>query len=353
MMALIAFIITLIFTPLTIKLAKKYNLLDNPRERFHPAHVQNRIIPRAGGLPIYWGIVITTLIFLPIDKHLGGILLGLTILLVTGLLDDKLKYFSPYFRLFLQLLAVIVVVSSGIGISFISNPLGGTIRLDNLIIPFNLLGPHRIIILADLLAFVWIIGIMNIINFSKGVDGQMPGIVLIAAITIGVLSLKLFYQGDPNQLKIAQLSFITAGSSLAFLIFNWYPSKILPGFSGSNILGFMIATLSILSGAKVATALLVLLIPMVDFIYLIFRRILSGRSPVWGDRFHLHHKLLELGWSHRQISLFYILSCALFGSLAAILPNGEKSFTILGVGLVTLGAIIWLHYYLEDRSNKA
>ncbi|MFI5205386.1 MAG: MraY family glycosyltransferase [Candidatus Paceibacterales bacterium] len=330
-------------------MAKRFSLVDNPKLRPHPAHIQQRTVPRAGGLPIYLGIFFSILIFLPIDKHLIGILLGALTLLIMGLLDDKLKNFSPYTRLALQMFAVAIVVASGIGISFISNPLGGFIRLDQIVIPFNFFGPHRIIPFADLLAFFWIVWIMNIVNFSKGVDGQMPGIILVAALTIATLSLKLYFHGDIRQLTIAVLSFITAGTAFGFLIFNWYPAKIFPGFSGSNILGFMIAVLSILSGAKVATAILVLLIPTVDFIYLVARRILTGKSPVIGDRNHLHHKLLDLGWSHRKISLFYIFSCAILGSLAAILPNSEKAFTLVGVGAVVLGVIIWLQLYLNER----
>ncbi len=348
---IVATLITALAVPPTIKLANKYHLVDDPKLRPHPAHIHTKIVPRAGGLPIFLSIALSILIFLPIDKHLIGIILGCLILLITGLLDDKLKNFSPYTRLFLQLLAVVVVVSSGVGISFFSNPLGGFVRLDQIIIPFSFLGPHRIIPFADLLAFIWIVWIMNIVNFSKGVDGQMPGIILMAALVVGSLSLKLYFQGDPNQYNIALLSFITAGASLGFLIFNWYPAKIFPGFSGSNILGFMIATLSILSGAKVATALLVLLIPVVDFIYLVTLRISLGKSPVWGDRQHLHHKLLELGWPHQKISLFYILSCAILGALAAILPNSEKSFTLIGVGAICLGIIIWLQLYLSERES--
>lgn len=351
--ALFAFIVTSIATPLTIKLANKFNLLDNPSVRPHPAHIQERVVPRAGGLPIYLGIVLSILIFVPIDKHLVGILLGAFILLAMGLLDDRLLHFSPYKRILLQVLAAGVVVTSGVGISFISNPFGGIIRLDQIIIPFTLLGPHRLIPFADIVAFFWIVWMMNIVNWSKGVDGQMPGIVFVASLTIGFLSLKLFNHGDPNQLKIATISFIVSGTSAAFLIFNWHPSKIFPGFSGSTILGFMIATLSILSGAKVATALLVLLIPSIDFLYTFFRRVLQGKSPVWADKGHLHHRLLSLGWSHQGISLFYISSCAILGLLAAILPNSEKVFTVVGVGLVAFGLILWLHLYsLENQSSS-
>lgn len=349
---LVSLLITLLATPFTIKLAKRFKLVDDPNTRPHPAHIHQEVLPRAGGLPIYIGIAYSVALFLPLDKHIIGILLATLLLLIMGLLDDKLRNFSPYLRIALQLLAVAIVVSSGVGISFIADPLGGFIYLNKIVIPFEFFGPHRIIPFADLLAFFWIVWIMNIVNWSKGVDGQMGGITSIAALTIGLLSLKLFAQGDPNQLSIAVLSFITAGSSIAFLIFNWHPAKILPGFSASTILGFMIAVLSILSGAKVATALLVLLIPTVDFIYLFFKRVLSGKSPVWGDRNHLHHKLLDLGWSPRRITLFYILSCAILGILAAVLPNSEKVLTLVIIGVLSLITILWLQFYKTQSPSS-
>ncbi|MBI4039908.1 undecaprenyl/decaprenyl-phosphate alpha-N-acetylglucosaminyl 1-phosphate transferase [Candidatus Daviesbacteria bacterium] len=346
LITLTAFVITLLATPITINLAKKFGLVDNPKLRPHPAHVQNRIVPRAGGVPIFSGLLIASLIFLPLDKHLTGILAGALILLIIGLIDDKKPNFNPYLRLILLFGAAGVAVASGIGISFIANPLANFnlpilgssqfIQLDQIIIPFNILGPHRIILLADIFAFIWIVVLMQIINWSKGVDGQMPGITSVAALTLAFLSLKLYFNGDINQLNVARLAFISAGVSLGFLVFNWYPAKIFPGFSGSTILAFMLATLSILSGAKVATALLVLGVPAADFIYTFFRRIAQGHSPVWGDRAHLHHRLLDLGWSHRKISLFYIFGSAILGSVA-LLSNTESKFF---VGIIVLLAFL-------------
>lgn len=335
--------IAILATPLTIKLAKKYGLVDDPEKRPHPAHVHKRVIPRAGGLPIYLAIFITTLLFVPAEKHIFGILLGTFLLLCLGLADDFLRNFSPYPRLLIQIVAAGVVVASGVGITFITHPLGGIFRLDQLVIPINFIGTHNILIIADIFAFIWIVWMMNVVNWSKGFDGQMASIITIAAITIGALSYKLFLQGDPNQLHISILAFITAGASLGFLLFNWYPSKILPGFSASSILGFMIAVLSILSGAKLATALLVLLIPSIDFFYTFFRRILSGRSPFYGDQKHLHHLLSKKGWSHKQISLFYIVTGSILGVASTSLSSQGKLFTIIGVSVIVLGVIIWLH----------
>lgn len=351
MPAVISFLVTLVAIPLVIFIAKKYGLVDNPNQRPHPAHVQKRIVPRAGGLAIFLGIAIATAIFIPIEKHTLGLIFSMSILLVVGLLDDKINNFSPYFRLLTQGVAAAVLVASGVGISFITNPFGGIIRLDEIVFSINFLGVHNIVIIADILALFWIIWIMNMLNWSKGVDGQMPGIVTIVALILGLLSFKLVFQGDPNQLNIAQLSFITTGASLAFLIVNWYPAKIFPGFSGSNILGLIIAYLSILSGAKLATAGLVLLIPAADFIYTFFRRIASGRSPVWGDRGHLHHKLLDMGFSHRQISLFYILGSVILGAAALSLDSRGKFFAAVLTGAVILGIILWLNFF-GDLSKK-
>lgn len=343
--ALTAFLITIIAIPFTIKFAKKYGLLDNPKIRPHPAHIQNRVVPRAGGLPCFIAIVVSIFLFVPIDLEIAGILTGLIILLLIGLADDKYKNFSPYLRLLGQFLAGIVVVLSGIGIDFITNPLGGIIHL-NTYLPF----------LGNLLALVWIVWIMNMINWSKGVDGQMPSIAVVASFILGLLSLKLTLLGDPSQESVAKLAFIVTGTSFGLLIFNWYPAKIFPGFSGSTILGFMIATLAILSGAKLATAGLVLLIPATDFGFTFIRRLLQGKSPVWGDRGHLHHKLLKMGFSHQKISLFYFLGSVILGATALSLSSQNKLFAASFIAVVILGGILWINFFgdylkQQDRDN--
>ncbi|MBI3485596.1 undecaprenyl/decaprenyl-phosphate alpha-N-acetylglucosaminyl 1-phosphate transferase [Candidatus Daviesbacteria bacterium] len=359
---LVSLIITILSIPITLKFAFKFGLVDNPKTRPHPAHLHTRIIARAGGLPIYLGIIFSILIFLPLERSFLGIIFGSTILLLVGLIDDKVKKFNPYVRLLLLFLAALVVVSFGVGINFISNPLSGFnflpfglnqpyIRFDQIIIPFVFLGNHYLVLVADIFAFFYITTLTQVINWSKGVDGQMPGITCITALTLGFLSLKLLQGGDPNQFFLAQLSFIVAGASLGFLIFNWFPAKIFPGFSGSTILALVLATISILSGAKVATALLVLAIPTIDFIYTFFRRILSGKSPVWGDRGHLHHRLLDLGLSHPQIALFYIVVSAILGSIALIVDTESKFFGVLVVAVIFIGFILALNSFYDRRSK--
>lgn len=354
--AALSFILTAILTPLTIPVSHRFGLVDDPKKRPHPAHTQQRIVPRAGGLAIYLSILISMIVFLPINQAVIGIILGISVLLIIGLLDDRLISFSPYVRLALLFLAAAFPVLAGIGISFVTNPFSllssinpdwnhTYINLDKLTANISLLNTNFTLLIADLLAFIWIVTLTQIINWSKGVDGQMPGITLIASITLGLLSLKFFFEGDVSQLNTAKLCFIVAGTSLGFLIFNWHPAKIFPGFSGSTILAFMLAVLAILSGAKLATALLVLAVPSADFIYTIIRRISTGRSPVWGDRGHLHHKLLDLGWTHQTISLFYISVSAIFGLLAIVIDVQSKAFVVFGIIAVILGLILWLNSF--------
>ncbi|OGE30966.1 hypothetical protein A2631_04775 [Candidatus Daviesbacteria bacterium RIFCSPHIGHO2_01_FULL_44_29] len=358
----LACLLTAAFVPVTIKIAERFGLIDNPSIRPHPAHVHTKITPRAGGLAIYVGIVVTSLLLLPLTKYLVGIVIGSTILLILGLIDDRVRTFNPYLRLCLLFLAAGAAVISGIGITYVNNPLIGflqlgppfneqILRLDQIIIPINIFGSHNIVLFADIFAFLWIVTLTQVINWSKGVDGQMPSITLTSAVILGLLSLKLFLAGDPNQLNVGKLAFIVAGSSLGFLFFNWYPAKIQPGFSASTILAFLLAILSILSGAKLATALLVMAIPIIDFLYTFFRRIMQGRSPVWGDRGHLHHKLLALGWSPQRISLFYMATSFILGGISLFANAEGKFFALLSVTIVVLLFIVWINSF-GDLSKR-
>lgn len=347
----VSLIITTFSVPLTIKLAKKFKLVDDPKIRPHPAHIHKKVIPRAGGLPIFLGIIVGILLLTGISEATIGIILSLFILLVVGLLDDALIEFKPLPRLLLQIIPAVIAVLSGIGIDFITNPLGGGIlRLD---LPQFLFLGYELNPIADLFAVIWIVWMMNMVNWSKGVDGQMPIITLVAFLTIGYVSFNFFNLGDQSQYLPTLLAFICAGASLGFLVFNWHPAKIFPGFSGSTILGFMIAVLSIFSTAKLAIALLVLLVPATDFFYTFFRRIIEKKSPLKGDQKHLHHLLLERGLSQAQVSLLYALSCAILGLLALNLESQGKIFTIIGAGVVIFGAILWLHLLAGKNRNEA
>ena len=285
------------------------------------------------------------MIFLPIDKHLIGILLGGFLITIIGVWDD-VKNLNPYLRLVFGFLAASFVVGVGIGVPYISNPFlsGSVISLNQPQIPIFIFGKLRTIwILADLMALFWIVGTMNFVNWSKGLDGQLPGIVIVAATIIGILSLR--FVDDVTQWPVIVLASIVASSYLGLLLFNFYPQKIMPGYGGGALAGYFLAVLSILSGAKVATAILVLGIPMIDALYSIFRRILQGRSPFWGDRGHLHHRLMDFGWGKRRVAIFYWLMSGLLGFLALNLNAKQKMYTIVLVTILVGILLIWLNTY--------
>ena len=339
-----------VLTPVVIFLYKRKGWLDDPKKQKHPKVVHKYPVPRGGGLAIFGAILIASFLYLPMDKHLIGILLGGLILAVVGWWDD-IKNISPYWRLGLGLVAALVVVGVGIGVPYISNPFsaGEVINLSQPQIPIFLWGKIRTIwVWADLMALVWIVGTMNFVNWSKGLDGQLPGIVVVAAVVIGVLSLQ--FKGDVTQWPVAMLAFILGGAYLGFLAWNFYPQKIMPGYGGGSLAGYFLAVLAILSGAKLATAILVLGIPMIDAIYSIIRRILRGRSPVWGDRGHLHHKLMDLGWGKRRIATFYWIVSGILGILALQLNSQEKLYTIVVLFILVGGSLLWLStatYFLK------
>jgi UDP-GlcNAc:undecaprenyl-phosphate GlcNAc-1-phosphate transferase len=330
--------LALLLTPLTIRFAWHFGLIDDPKLKKHPKVIHEYPVPRAGGLPIFFSLVITALIFLPLDKHLAGILAGSFIAVLIGTLDDKFDL-SPLFRLFTNFLAAIMVVGAGIGIAFVSNPFGGIINLDQPRLYFEFFGQtHSLWILSDILALFWIVWCMNAINWSSGLDGQISGVVPIAAVTIGLLSLRFAY--DVTQWPIIALAAITAGAYLGFLPFHLYPQKIMPGYGGTTLAGFLLATLAILSGAKIATAILVMGLPLTDGLYTLLRRLVQGKSPFLGDRGHLHHRLLDQGWGKRRIAVFYWLVTLILGLIALNLNSQQKFYAVVLL-FVALGGLLY------------
>lgn len=315
--------------------------LDDPLENNHDKVLHTVPVPRGGGVVIGLTVILGIWHFIGLDKHSVGIIIGTGILMFTGLVDD-IKNTNPYGRLGLGFLAALAVVLSGIGIGFVTNPLtGGIIDLSQPQLVFELFGATRSLwILADIFALVWIVWCMNMVNWSKGLDGQLPGIVIVAAIVIGLLSLRFAH--DVTQWNVTLLAAVTAGAYMGFLPWNLYPQTMMPGYGGGAIAGYLLAVLSILSGAKLATLILVLGIPMVDAVYVMLARIKRGESPVWGDRNHFHHKLIDLGWSKPKIAVFYWSMSLMLGLIALQLNPRQKAFTIALVALIFIGALLWI-----------
>jgi UDP-GlcNAc:undecaprenyl-phosphate GlcNAc-1-phosphate transferase len=325
-----------LISPVVIWVYRRFGWLEDPRKNHHPKVTHTYPVPRGGGIPIYLAVLISSLVFLPLDHHLVGILAGCTLMIIIGIIDDRLDL-NPYLRLGWCFLSAAVVVFSGIKISFITNPFGGITNLDPL--------------LSVIFALFWIVFLTNTVNWSKGFDGQLPGMVVIAALTIAFLGFR--FSADITQWSVVILASVTAGAYLGFLPFNFYPQKIMPGYGGGALAGFLLAILAILSTTKVGTAMVVLGIPLIDAIYSILRRILSGRSPVWGDRGHLHHKILdEWHWGKRQAAVFYWGVTAFLGALALNLNSKQKFYTIVMLAVIIGGLLLWFNYLRSSSRNK-
>lgn len=337
-------------TKIVRRIYLKNQWLDDPAVKSHPKVVHTYPVPRGGGIAIFGTIFICSIMLLGLDKHVIAILAGALILTITGFADD-LKDLNPYLRLGLGFTAAICVVWGGIGIAFVTNPLGsGVLQLDWPRLSFQLLGKERTIwLMSDLFSMFWIVWTMNMVNWSKGLDGQLPGIVIVAALVIALLSFR--FTEDTTQWEVSILAAITAGAYLGFLPWNFFPQKIMPGYGGGTLAGYFLAVLAILSGAKVATMILVLGIPTMDAVYTIIRRIAQKRSPVWGDRGHLHHRLMDIGWGKRKVAYFYWLVSAFLGILALQLNAQQKLFTIVTLALTVGGSLLWLRSF--TISSKA
>jgi len=336
---IIAFVISIFSTKLVIWLYRQLNWFEDPAVTKRIKDTHTYPVPRGGGIAVFIAIFIGVSIFLPLDLPIKGILLASLILTILGVIDDRLNP-SPYLRLLVLVAAAGVVIASGISIKFVTNPFSGTINLSTT--------------LAIMVTLAWIVSLTIVTDWVKGFDGQLPGIVAISAITIAVLAFR--YSADITQWPVAILASITAGAYLGFLIFNFYPQKIMPGFGGGTLAGFLLAILAILSTTKILTAMVVLGVPIVDAFYTIIRRISQGRSPFWGDRTHLHHRILDSwGWSKPKTAIFYWLITAFLGLLALNLNSQQKLYTIVMLVIVIGALLLWLNFFsiLFARFDRA
>lgn len=278
-----------------------------------------------------------------LPKYILGILIGGIILVVGGTIDDKYDI-KPAWQLVAPILAIIVIIISGIGIDFIQNPVGETIRLDNINTTLFTIDdlPYRIIWLADIFTILWMMGMIFTVKYLDGVDGLSSSVLIIGFLTVFFLSLTK----EVSQPETAFLAIVIAGATLGFWPYHFPRAKLFIGEGGVLFLGFMLGLLAILSGGKIATALMVMGIPIIDTGRVIAGRIIRGQSPFRGDDTHLHHMLLKLGLKSWQVVVAIALPSLLFGILAVILQGYDKfvALLILFIGMVVvisaLGLII-------------
>jgi len=266
-------------------------------------------------------------------------------------LDDKYGL-KPSKQIIWPILACLVVIVSGIGITYITNPLGGTLYLDTVKIKILEAGglPYYFTLFADLFALIWLMGMMYTTKLLDGLDGLVSGMTTIACFVVFFLSLNK----EVAQPETALLAIILAGASFGFLVFNFYPAKIFLGEGGSLWLGFMLGVLSIISGAKIATTLLIMGIAILDVIWVIVRRLFFEQKSPFGtaDRKHLHFRLLDVGLSHRQAVLFLWFLSLCFGLTALFFKGTQKLITliVLAAVMIILAIILVLVYKNKKRA---
>jgi UDP-GlcNAc:undecaprenyl-phosphate/decaprenyl-phosphate GlcNAc-1-phosphate transferase len=356
--AFISFLVTLGVIPIVIKLAKRYGYMDDPLTHKHPAMLLTRPIPRAGGFAFYLGVLIPSFILLPItqSQKLIGIFLGGLICVITGLRDDKYDM-SPYTRLLLEGLAVVITIMAGFILIYIPNPFGDALKLDDYKFTIDLLNKTRTIHYVSVIAAViWMFVLMNFMSWANGTDGVYAGLVTITAAVIAIIMFRTALAGDPSMGYFIKLAAIISGAGLAMAIFTWPPNKLLWGF-GATAPALMIAALSIIGGTKVAITFLILIIPCIDGLVAIVRRIKRKQLPFWGDREHLHHILLDrYGWTKQNIALFYWAATIIFGTLAVMTSGISRALTVGVIAIIVLVIIASLNLIkkprIEKQSNK-
>jgi len=290
---MMSFLSTVILNFFAILAAKKLRWKPRKSKR----HIHDPKVYRIGGAVMV--LVFAASVFLDknlyITSEIYGFIIASLVILVFGFWDD-IKELYWKIQLFFQIVVAILTFIMGIRIYFVTNPLtGGILKLD------SGLG----VVLSVCLVIFWIILVINAVNWIDGIDGLSGGITIISMVTILLLSLK----NEVNQPPLAILASIIIGTVLGFLIFNFYPARIMAGTAGAMFMGFSLAVLAILAGTKIATALLVLAIPIIDFLWVIGQRIKDKRSIFRPDKNHLHYKLLKLGWTQKQIALsFYAIT---------------------------------------------
>lgn len=347
--ALFAFILSIVLTIVVRRAALRNGIVDRPST--DPSRkVHHRPVPLLGGFAVWSAFAIAVLVLLllrPDDllggfllpKHLAGILTAGFFLILGGYLDDRFGR-TPRQQIVWPILAALAVIASGIGIASITNPFGGTIPLDQWIANVFTVGntPYTIVVFADLFALMWLLVAMYATKFLDGLDGLVSGISVIGMLVVFFVS-QTSAVGQP---ETALLALIAAASFAGFLVFNFHPAKIFLGEGGSLFAGFLLGTLSILSGGKIATALLILGVPLLDVAWVVLRRIFrERRSPFASDRKHLHFRLLDLGLSHRAVVLLLYVLTAVFG-MSTLVVRGSAKVLLLGFLVVMMACFAFV-----------
>jgi UDP-GlcNAc:undecaprenyl-phosphate GlcNAc-1-phosphate transferase len=336
--AFVAFAVAAALTPLAMRFARRIGAVDELKE----IGLAKDRTPLLGGLAIFGGALVAGLLFLPDNQRTEGILAAAALITIVGALDDVYDL-HPAVKLIGQFAAAVVLVTSGVQVDAFTFPFLHRVELG------DLGGPLTVVALVVL---------MNIVNFSDGVDGLAAGVCAIAAVAFSVIAF------DLGRNTAGILAAITCGAALGFLLFNFNPAKVFMGDCGSNLLGLLLGAV-IIEGALKTNALIalvgplvVLLVPFLDTGFVVAKRLKYRRAPWRGDSNHFHHRFYRMGWEQRRTVLFLYAWTLMMAGLAVALrfiPYSERSgqlntgwAVLMGALLVFgVGASIWAIYVLE------
>jgi UDP-GlcNAc:undecaprenyl-phosphate GlcNAc-1-phosphate transferase len=337
----VAAVVTLVVTPFTGRLAVRVGAIDLPRDRsLHEAPV-----PRLGGLAILAGLLVAALAFMPLDAQTRGILGGALAIGIVGAVDDiREKGLPPAVKLAGQAAAAAIPVAAGVRVDDFTLPFLGLVDMDAT-------G-------GGILTGLGMVAVMNVVNFTDGVDGLAAGVCTISGVTFGVIALSL------DRVDAGVLAALTAGAALGFLWHNFHPASVFMGDAGSNLLGLMLACIAVQGVLKTAAVvalvfpLVVLAVPILDTAFVVAKRF-KYRRPAWeADAEHFHHRMARIGFSQRRTVVYLYLWTLALASLALALRfvpysddhgNFDTGWTLvmIGFGLVAVAASIYLVYVLE------
>jgi UDP-GlcNAc:undecaprenyl-phosphate GlcNAc-1-phosphate transferase len=316
----VAFFASFILTPVMMKIALKVGAVDKPNER----KVHKGTITRIGGVAIFGGFILGALFMQELSLQARGLLLGGTVIMALGLVDD-IRGVSPKAKLLGQVIAALLLIYFGVEVKFITNPFTGDIEsLGFLSIPVTIF---------------WVTGMSNAVNLIDGLDGLAAGVSAIAAVTLAVVA---WTQG---MFETVYLALFLAAAALGFLKFNFHPAKLFMGDCGSLFLGFSLGALAVMGLTKGATVISLLIpvvilgIPILDTFFAIVRRFTNNKPIFEADKGHLHHRLLAMGLSHKQTVLVIYAITFLLGSSAVLLTmltTAQSVIILIGISIVVL-----------------
>ncbi|MGL4730194.1 MAG: MraY family glycosyltransferase [Clostridium sp.] len=331
-------IVSAIATPIVKQIAIKVNAIDVPKDE---RRIHKKPIPRMGGIAIYVAFILGVILNrsrFSIDDL--GLILGATIIVIGGIIDD-IKHLRAIYKLMIQILAAITLIVFGLRVNLITNPFsvgGEYINLGVIGIP---------------LTIIWVIGITNAFNLIDGLDGLAAGVGIISSLTLMVVS---FING---RIDAVFLTAILAGSIIGFLPYNFNPASIFMGDTGSQLLGFLLSAISINGAIKSATALVIAVpllalgLPIYDTLFAIIRRKASGKPIMQADRGHLHHRLLDTGLTQKQAVIIIYLVNATLGAVAIIAMqiSNKKSYFLLATVVLIITLIAWRVGLLKENDK--